>query len=505
MINIKSLYRDNDSKREVINKEDYRSPFRRDYARILHSPSFRRLDAKLQLFPGFESDFFRNRLTHSLEVAQISKSIAQKLNNNKDHPYQINEDICECAGLAHDIGHPPFGHTGERALDRKMSNIGGFESNAQTLRLLTKIEKKYKNTTHPSGINTNLEDKRKGLNLTYRVLASILKYDNEIPTEFIERYYNDDNNDRCPILRGYCLGDNGKVTDKDGNVMGTLQLEKGYYSEESRIVRKIKDHVVSGNSDGYFRTIECDVMDIADDIAYSTYDLEDAFKAEFLEPNNLVFVSETTLKKIKDKMDGRIDEDEIRRYLVETFVTVLFEPLIGKDVLSNSDDIFKEKIGEMTFKEVYSHFKKVFDSSYDIVYNGYERIQVTSQLVDYFVKAVEVDWNESNPVLSTIDMDPFVRDHIDVLKHFTYTKLIESPMMKVAESRGYEIVSFLFEYLVDRPELLPKDYKRLFDRVDDDIKHRIICDFISGMTDRYAIEFYGRLTSDSPESIFKPI
>lgn len=121
-----------------------RSEIDRDFARIIHCPSFRRLQGKTQLFPGHESDFFRNRLTHSLEVAQIAESIARKLNSTE--PYlrknPINERICYAAALLHDIGHPPFGHNGEDALDAKMAKFGGFEGNAQTLRIVSQLEKR---------------------------------------------------------------------------------------------------------------------------------------------------------------------------------------------------------------------------------------------------------------------------------------------------------------------------------------------------------------------------
>lgn len=131
--------------------EPYRSDFRRDYARLVHSPAFRRLDGKTQLFPGVESDFFRNRLTHSLEVAQIAKSIALKLNYESQFIADlggIDTDLVEVAGLAHDLGHPPFGHNGELTLDQCMLAYGGFEGNAQTLRILSRLEKKF--TTDPS-------------------------------------------------------------------------------------------------------------------------------------------------------------------------------------------------------------------------------------------------------------------------------------------------------------------------------------------------------------------
>src|SRR6476660_4285395 len=132
--------------KEPKKKAPWRSSYRRDYARLIHSSAFRRLTQKTQLFPGNESDFFRNRLTHSLEVAQIAKSIGQKLNYEVDffRSNKIKLDLLEFAALAHDIGHPPFGHIGERALDDFMKPVGGFEGNAQTLRIISKLEKKSK-------------------------------------------------------------------------------------------------------------------------------------------------------------------------------------------------------------------------------------------------------------------------------------------------------------------------------------------------------------------------
>ena len=127
------LYTDLDREREVAveGESAYRCAFRRDYARLLHCPAFRRLQGKTQLFPSVEHDFFRNRLTHSLEVAQIAKSIALRLNHH--HSYFVDNpidlDLVETAALAHDLGHPPFGHDGERALDDCMKKRGGFEGN----------------------------------------------------------------------------------------------------------------------------------------------------------------------------------------------------------------------------------------------------------------------------------------------------------------------------------------------------------------------------------------
>lgn len=137
-------------------KDKFRSEFRRDFARLVHSPAFRRLQDKTQLIPGVQSDFYRNRLTHSMEVAQVAKSIAQKLNSDleKNNRPKIDLDLVEFAGLAHDLGHPPFGHTGEAVLNEKMSMYGGFEGNAQTLRILARLEKKE---DHYAGRQNNVQ------------------------------------------------------------------------------------------------------------------------------------------------------------------------------------------------------------------------------------------------------------------------------------------------------------------------------------------------------------
>lgn len=246
---MKKLYKDSDNRRCKKEEEEQslgRTPFRRDFGRLLHSPAFRRLQGKTQLFPGHESDFFRNRLTHSLEVAQIAKGIAQMLNQSDQHfeNNQIDLDLVEFAGLAHDLGHPPFGHNGEKALDDCMKSFGGFEGNAQTLRILSRVEKKvFGKEPDPEdicGITVKGQDLRLGLNLTYRSLAAVLKYDRKIPMN------------RKP---------------KQG-------LVKGYYSSEESLVKAIKKNVGTPSAEkAAFKTLECQIMDIADDIAYSTYDL----------------------------------------------------------------------------------------------------------------------------------------------------------------------------------------------------------------------------------------
>ncbi|MFV8607446.1 deoxyguanosinetriphosphate triphosphohydrolase family protein, partial [Ralstonia pseudosolanacearum] len=253
--------------------EPGRSAFRKDYARLLHAPSFRRLQGKTQLFPGVESDFFRNRLTHSLEVAQIASGIATALNETEMPRVfpgcAIDCDLVEFAALAHDLGHPPFGHNGEKALDELMAEYGGFEGNAQTLRIVSVTERKLVRT-ESNALSTDY-----GLNLTYRSLASVLKYDRMIPA---------------------CR--------KPGT-----SLKKGYYATEAELVHSIKEKVAPGFAGKKFKTIECAIMDVADDIAYSTYDLEDSLHAGFLTPYDLLHalntnraIAETVLRRTNDTL-----------------------------------------------------------------------------------------------------------------------------------------------------------------------------------------------------------
>lgn len=460
------LYTKNDFSRlvDVEEKESKsRSSFRRDYARLLHSPAFRRLQGKTQLYPSNESDFFRNRLTHSLEVSQIAKSIALVLNESKDFLKEnpIDTDLVEFAALAHDLGHPPFGHNGEKALDDCMKKWGGFEGNAQTLRLLSVVEKKQTKDNSFVSVTDEGIDNRLGLNLTYRSLAAILKYDKKIP--------------------------NSRKTDEP--------LVKGYYLSEEPLVEKIKSNVAPGLDKSLdFKTIECQIMDLADDIAYSTYDLEDGLKSGFVNPLSLMTsVSKNIqlLNKVTEKASKVCGE------------------ISGEDVLSTLGIIFGlDKDGNsigMGVEEVITPLD-VYHSSGLYTNNGYVRTQLTSALVDRFISGVSLKINEDYPALSEIVLDGGIRRQIEVLKHLNFEVTIMSPRLKLVEFRGYEIVSGIFKALEENGGhlLLPPDIKECYQKLKSSTeKTRVICDFVAGMTDRYAIEFFGRL-KQGDQSIFKP-
>lgn len=450
------------------NCQPFRDEYRRDYERVLHSPSFRRLGSKTQLFPGEESDFFRTRLTHSLEVAQIAKGIANKFIGMDNKASFIEPDVCETAGLLHDIGHPPFGHNGERALNICMQEHGGFEGNAQTLHIVSRLEKKeLKNSNNKIFVDD--DDQRCGLNLTYRTLGSILKYDNKIP---ISSNHDD-------------------------------EVIKGYYSTDVEVVKSIKKALVDDENCKNFKTIECAIMDIADDIAYSTYDLEDAFKAGFLTPLSFIAAEDDIYRKVASKIDPSLEGknlekagEDCRWKAIELF-KFIFEEYSDNETLS--EDINKWRLGIPEIIHSYSYAE-------DVARDGYLRTKFTSNLIGYFVNGVSLKINENQPLLSEVCVDSEVQKTINILKHFVYIKLTSSSLLRVPENRGFEIIKKIFEKLTGAggSQYLPEDYQELYNEAPQDLKRRVVCDFVAGMTDKYATEFYGRLFSEAPQTIFKP-
>jgi len=455
------LYEEADFERESGTEgspdQAWRPLFFRDYARVLHSASFRRLQGKTQVFPGHESDFFRNRLTHSLEVSQIAEGIAARL--NYEHPslkdarpdQKLDGRLCAVAGMIHDLGHPPFGHNGERALDDAMRQHGGFEGNAQTLRIVSRLEKKTQGS----------DGQPLGLDLTFRVLASVLKYDRQIPRS------------RRP----------------------SQKLVKGYYLSEKSLVEKIRTSVGRGKltPKQQLKTVECAIMDLADDIAYSTYDLEDSLKAGFLSPSGILASSDTLLDQVAAKVSSELKRD----------------PAMSRaDVLRVFAEIFSGADTRETPEDTTETFIETFRAYRDLASSGYLRTALSSQLVNEAVMSVTLDYNEQCPSLSKVSLSKKIVERVEVLKQYVFIATIYSSRVKLPEYRGYEIVSGIFEALSgERGNLLmPEDVRSQHEAAGDhDTQMRIICDFVAGMTDRYAMEFYGRLHSDSAQSMFKPV
>lgn len=457
------LYDALDFERPAKNKDaqhkEWRTHIKRDYGRIIHSASFRRQQGKTQVFPGHESDFFRNRLTHSLEVAQIAEGIADRLNvvyRNELRGNEIDGRLCAVAGLVHDIGHPPFGHNGERALDQQMLQYGGFEGNAQTLRILSRLDKKVKYLDPIDG------DDRAGLNLCYRTLGAILKYDSVIPLE---------------------------------REQGS-KLEKGYYQSEKSLVDEIKAKVLRGKKlakGQAFKTIECQIMDIADDIAYSVYDLEDSLKAGFLTPASILASGDKLLDTVVEAVSEQLKQPVTKADILDTFFEVFAD-------VTPADDA--EKI------EAVQYFMQATQASNAYCNDGYVRTEKSSELVHKFINGVEFTLDEENPALSEVWLKPDIRRTVEILKQYTFKAIIYSSRVKLGEYRGTELVTDIFEALSAKKGhmLMPDDVReRFLDVTETGEKARTICDYVAGMTDRYAMEFWARLRSDGAESMFKTV
>jgi dGTPase len=314
-----------------------------------------------------------------------------------------------------------------------------------------------------------------GLNLTYRTLASILKYDKVIPIARSERL---------------------ELLEEGAN---SIEPIKAYYKSEEPLVATIKKKVTGiENYTEAFKTIECQIMDIADDIAYSTYDLEDALKVGFIGPFDVMFPDDKVIENITKKVRKHfpnISVDEVNDTLIRIFSRLLIYDFHGVDVSSHTfESLFK------------SNLHKIYRGSKKLASDGHLRTGFTSWIVGKFIRGIRFELNSDIPVLSKVTLNAEEKLEVEVLKNFTYESQILSSRIKITEFRGNEIINKIFTTLSsDRGhELLPNDYKEIYEMSNKLGKMRVICDFIAGMTDRYAIEFYGRITSENPETIFKP-
>jgi dGTPase len=393
--------------------DDHRSPFERDRARIIHSAAFRRLQGKTQVFGFGGSDFFRTRLTHSLEVAQIGKGIALKTGF-------ADLDLVEAICLAHDIGHPPFGHTGEAQLHELMKESGGFEANAQNLRVLTKLEVKSSDYD--------------GLNLTRATLDGVLKY--KVP---------------------FCNTE--------------IDETKFCYNEDIDLVQKISQ----GNME---KTFECQIMDWADEIAYSVHDLEDGIKAGMITTNIL--------------------EDHVFRKKVENSLMVL-----SPQTFRNDWEFIERKISEaLTPPGKQEHEKR----------RKAQRKALVAGLIDYFInetKAKEEGSIDHSRYEHSLDVPEHKRNECALLKAIVWQAIISDEKIATVERKACSIIRGLFEELRDQTKndalsMFPADFR---ERLSTDLSkaewYRVTCDYIAGMTDTYAMKVYSRLKQPELSSIFE--
>src|ERR1044072_5745216 len=250
-----------------------RSPFRRDADRIIHSTAFRRLKHKTQVFVFHEGDHYRTRLSHTLEVTHIARALARSLG--------LDEDLAEALALAHDLGHPPLGHAGERALDACLADFGGFDHNAQTLRTVTATERRYPSFD--------------GLNLTWETLEGIVQH-------------------------------NGPLTDADGKPAGKYR--------QNGVPQVIADYNAAQDLALWSHAgAEAQVAAIADDIAYDAHDLDDGLRADLFAISDLAGlpVIAGLLREVRDQYPG-IDPARLTHELVRRLIGKLIEDVVGESI-----------------------------------------------------------------------------------------------------------------------------------------------------------------------------
>ena len=278
----------------VEKKSNFRTSYQRDRDRIIHSTAFRRLKHKTQVFINTTGDHYRTRITHSLEVAQIARTLAKFFN--------LNEDLCETLSLAHDLGHTPFGHAGEEALNECMLEYGGFDHNIQTLRIVTLLENKYYNFN--------------GLNLTLETLDGLIKH-------------------------------NGPVKDliKFDKILGKNFFKKKINFQNSP-------------------SLEAQIASISDDIAYNSHDLEDGLRAKLFSIKDIenIPVLDLVLKKHKKKFN-KFSEDLVLRQVVREIINEMVKDIILNtknnlkiNNVKNINDVYKSKYPLVSFSKKMKSF-----------------------------------------------------------------------------------------------------------------------------------------------------
>jgi dGTPase len=387
-------------------KNPSRTEFERDRARVLHSSALRRLGAKTQVLGPESDDFIRTRLTHSLEVAQIGRSLGKNLG--------CDPDIVETACLCHDLGHPPFGHNGERALAEVAQSVGGFEGNAQTFRILTRLEPKR---MQPDG-------RPAGLNLTRAALDAVVKY----PWSAENRPYGAD---------------------------GLRTSKFNVYDDDMPVFQWVR------STRGTARCIEAQIMDLADDIAYSVHDVEDGVVRGFVAPGRL-----------------RIPEEQSK-------IIASTQQWYGLTDSDRLHDALERLLREEAWPEEFTGSYRALAVMKDL----------TSDLIGRFVSAV-CDATGRAPLVryeGDIVIPPGTLDEIMILKGIA----VEYVMMpREHEPRYFEERSLLFDLvdaLLESPAQLEPHFYEMWQRADDDARLRVVVDQVASLTDQSARQWHSRL------------
>jgi dGTPase len=343
---------------------DNRPAFERDRDRIIHCAAFRRLEYKTQVFVNHEGDYYRTRLTHSLEVAQIGKGIARRLG--------LNEELTETLALAHDLGHTPFGHTGEEVLNRLMEGAGGFEHNLQSLRVVDELEERYPNFN--------------GLNLSWEVREGIVKHSSQYDT---------------PVS------------------------------------------IFAEFLPGTVPSVEGQLINFADEIAYNNHDIDDGLKSGYV-----------TLAQLKNvTLWGEVHEGIMQKYPgieVDRAICQTVSALIG--VLIN------------------------------------DLVQTTAANIERLNIKTQEDLRQVN--LPVVAFSPMMAERNAELKRFLFQNLYRHYKVERMRVKAERYLAELFEVYITHPTLLPQKHQVKMER---EGRERVICDYIAGMTDRFALDEFKRL------------
>ncbi|MEM6984975.1 MAG: anti-phage deoxyguanosine triphosphatase [Pseudomonadota bacterium] len=409
--------------------------FQRDRARIVHAASFRALQSKTQVLGLGENDFYRTRLTHSLEVAQIGSGIVEHLHSvNRDDniaAWLPTSGLMEAVCLAHDLGHPPFGHGGEVALNFAMLDHGGFEGNGQTLRILSRLGEFSEHC---------------GIDVTRRTMLGVLKY----PTTYEHvAHYAEPKPDSTPLN------------------LQAWTPPKCVYNDETDVLDWIFDPfdatdrelltATATRETGHRRTLnkslDTSVMEIADDIAYGIHDLEDALALRLVTPE----------------------------CWHDDFAPAL--KALPPNPLNTDFDFYTEKL---------------------LSPSPHNRKHAISRLVHFLITSVQLERVEgfSHPLLANrAEMDDDAAPLLSLCKQFVFDKVIKRPEVLVHRHRGQQLMLHMFEVLSANPEdLLPRPVLEKYHHADN--TPRVLCDYLSGLTDVSAVKLHRRLTLPGSGSVF---
>ncbi|WP_411691396.1 anti-phage deoxyguanosine triphosphatase [Acinetobacter gandensis] len=438
-------------KKDTKRINDVRNEWERDHARLIHSAAFRRLQSKTQVLGLGESDFYRTRLTHSMEVAQIGSGILRCLKHKYEHQnseiYQALPDVALMSAicLAHDIGHPPFGHGGEVALNICMREHGGFEGNGQTLRILSCLDK------YTDGY---------GMNPTRRLLLGVLKYPASYTTTVQDKAYGEikaprwlSEAEKQKPPKCYLSSENDVVN----------WILKPLNTDEKAEFVKLKMHK-SGHLKPMYKALDTSIMELADDISYSLHDLEDAISLGMITRSDWENHNQANEEGSADSKENRFK------------ACGLDSNKIAEKLFSNESYQRKNQIGDLVNQ---------FITNAEVKPTG-----ILSASCDL------IKWN------AVLD-----KQHEQLLEHIfdlVKDKVIKSTNVQQLEFKGQKLVIELFEALASDPtRLLPTTTIVKYQKAETEIhKQRVICDYISGMTDEYATRLYEKIYYPHRGSIF---